>query len=119
MLAFWNSKHPAMMLDRIVVLAFCGWWVVKNFASMQLPTNIEWPSTNFEQRSVELDSITSGGPLKDGIPSIDSPKFMAFTQAREFVLADEPEVSVSICDDHGAYPFSILHLACNTLRQRW
>ena len=85
-----------MMLARIVVLAFCGWWVVKNFALAQLPTNIEWPNTNLEQRSVELDSITSGSPPKDGIPSIGSPKFVAITQAHEFILADEPVISMTI-----------------------
>lgn len=35
----------------------------------------EWPNTDFSRHSVEFDEIMSGGPPKDGIPSIDSPKF--------------------------------------------
>ncbi len=37
----------------------------------------EWPNTAFSKHSVELDEILSGGPPKDGIPSIDRPEFVA------------------------------------------
>ncbi|MEX2643353.1 MAG: DUF3179 domain-containing (seleno)protein, partial [Acetobacterales bacterium] len=31
----------------------------------------EWSSTDFSRHSVDLSEIRSGGPPKDGIPSID------------------------------------------------
>jgi hypothetical protein len=108
MFRFWNSRHPAMTLARAVVLAFGGWWLIKNFALAQLPASIEWPLTDFEQRSVDLDSITSGGPPKDGIPAIDDPKFVSVAQANSFVLPDEPVVTVSVNAEYRAYPLSIL-----------
>ncbi|MFT5394082.1 MAG: hypothetical protein ACI8PT_004289, partial [Gammaproteobacteria bacterium] len=49
--------------------------VLWTFASLQValgqvPGASEWPNTNFENRSVDLSEIVSGGPPKDGIPSI-------------------------------------------------
>jgi len=35
----------------------------------------EWAKTDFSRSSVDFASILSGGPPKDGIPSIDNPKF--------------------------------------------
>ncbi len=36
----------------------------------------EWPNTDFSRHSVDLAEIMSGGPPKDGIPSIDDPEFV-------------------------------------------
>ncbi len=38
---------------------------------------VEWPGTDFEQHSVDLAEIFSGGPPKDGIPAILEPQFLA------------------------------------------
>jgi hypothetical protein len=35
----------------------------------------EWPTTDFTKHVVALSGIKSGGPSKDGIPAIDSPRF--------------------------------------------
>ncbi len=66
----------------------------------------EWPRTDFDRRSVDLAEIVSGGPPKDGIPSIDAPRFRP---ASEVALADrEPVISVEIGDAARAYPLQIL-----------
>lgn len=63
--------------------------------------------TAFEISSVELARIQSGGPTKDGIPSIDNPMFELATGSSK--LADtEPVVTVKIGDDARAYPLQIL-----------
>ena len=42
---------------------------------------MEWPRTDFDRHSVPLDEIISGGPPKDGIPSIDDPTFVPVAEA--------------------------------------
>ena len=67
----------------------------------------EWPNTDFSKHSVPYDEIFSGGPPKDGIPSIDAPKFVAVGEAGE--LSDnEPVVGFGIGGDMRAYPLRIL-----------
>tara|TARA_Y100001934_G_C12370483_1_gene785984 strand:- start:247 stop:1239 length:993 start_codon:yes stop_codon:yes gene_type:complete len=63
--------------------------------------------TNFEMRSIDMGEIISGGPPKDGIPSIDAPKFGAIESVSH--LADtEPVVSVIINGDARAYTLQVL-----------
>jgi len=72
-----------------------------------LPTN-EFPKTDFENISVDMDSILSGGPPRDGIPSIDQPEFSTATEAQEWLGKDEPVVAFAVGDDARAYPLQIL-----------
>lgn len=73
----------------------------------------EWPRTDFAIHSVPFAEIKSGGPPKDGIPSIDSPHFERLASGRPpsrlSRLADtEPVISLAIEDDARAYPLRIL-----------
>ena len=67
----------------------------------------EWPITDFENRSIELDEILSSGPPKDGIPSIDD---LVFAPALEIKgLTDlEPVISVVVDSEARAHPLRIL-----------
>ncbi len=57
--------------------------------------------------SIPLHEILSGGPGKDGIPSIDAPRFVAAKDAN--YLADtDPGVGVTIGDESRFYPYRIL-----------
>ena len=66
-----------------------------------------WPKTDFSKHSVAFEEIMSGGPPKDGIPSIDDPKFVPLAEAKD-LAATEPVVSFRIGDDARAYPLRIL-----------
>ncbi len=68
----------------------------------------EFPLTDFDNRSVELDEIMSGGPPKDGIPSIDAPEFDTTEAAADWLPANEPVIALVIGDDARAYPLQIL-----------
>jgi len=59
------------------------------------------------KHSVPLDEIRGGGPPKDGIPSIDKPKFVSAASA-DFISDGEPGVAVEIDGDARFYPFQIL-----------
>ncbi len=67
----------------------------------------EWPDTDFSKHSVDLKDIMSGGPPKDGIPSIDHPKFVAVAESKD-LAPSEPVVGLTIEGDSRAYPLRIL-----------
>ena len=73
----------------------------------------EWPVTDFTKHTVALTDIRSGGPSKDGIPAIDSPRFEQLNAggtggwARN-IVENEPVISLVIGGDARAYPVRIL-----------
>lgn len=63
--------------------------------------------TDFSNVVIDLDEVLSGGPPKDGIPSIDNPQFVA--AANETTLTDrDPVVGLVLNGDARAYPLRIL-----------
>ncbi len=65
-------------------------------------------STDISKRSIELDELMSGGPPKDGIPSINNPKFVSISDANAWLGNQEPVILVSIDGQARAYPLQIL-----------
>ena len=63
--------------------------------------------TNGLKHIVPLDKIKGGGPPKDGIPSIDDPKF-AEVQGSQFVSDSDVVIGLEIDGDARAYPLFIL-----------
>ena len=61
-----------------------------------------------EKHTVPLDQIVSGGPPPDGIPSIDSPKFITANDADKFLGDSDKVVGININGDVRAYPLQIL-----------
>lgn len=66
-----------------------------------------WSQTDFSKSSVDFDTILSGGPPKDGIPSIDQPKFW-LAKDIEGLEADEPIIGLTVNGETKAYPIRIL-----------
>ncbi len=67
----------------------------------------EWPNTDFSQTSVDFEEILSGGPPKDGIPSIDDPEFIAVAEMED-LGPQEPVIGLEVNGDARAYPLRIL-----------
>lgn len=65
-------------------------------------------TTDFDIHSVPLGVFLSGGPPKDGIRSIDSPKFISIGEAAGEVVDREPVIVVEVNGDVRAYPLGIL-----------
>ncbi|MBI5378183.1 MAG: DUF3179 domain-containing protein [Thaumarchaeota archaeon] len=63
--------------------------------------------TNGIKHIVPLDKIKSGGPPKDGIPSIDTPKFTTAQEAN-FVSDDDLVIGVRLNGETKAYPLFIM-----------
>lgn len=64
--------------------------------------------TNGLKHSVPLEKIISGGLPKDGIPSIDNPKFVSIAEANKFLKDAEPGIVLDINSVQRFYPFQIL-----------
>lgn len=74
----------------------------------QAPALKEIMITDGTKHSVPLDEILGGGPPKDGIPSIDDPKFISVSSANKFLNDDEPGIALDIGGTQRFYPFQIL-----------
>jgi hypothetical protein len=66
-----------------------------------------WKKTDFNQSSIDFKEILSGGPPKDGIPSIDKPKFVPLDKLKG-LGGTEPVIGLEINGDARAYPLGIL-----------
>jgi hypothetical protein len=70
------------------------------------PSRAGW-TTDFDQHSVPLQEILSGGPPKDGIPAIDAPQFVPVSTA-DFLDDREPVIALELAGEVRAYPIQIL-----------
>lgn len=67
----------------------------------------EWPRTDFSKSSIAFEDILSGGPPKDGIPSIDRPQFLPLAKIVD-IAPTEPVVGLVLNGDARAYPLRVL-----------
>ena len=65
-------------------------------------------TTDFSQHNVPYTEILSGGPRKDGIPAINSPKFVNVEDAGNWLQPQDPVILVQIDGIARAYPTQIL-----------
>ena len=66
-----------------------------------------WNKTDFGKTTISWTEIMSGGPPKDGIPSIDQPIFQPVAETRD-LAANDPVIGVEIAGDARAYPLRVL-----------
>lgn len=64
--------------------------------------------TDFSRITVPLEEIVSGGPPKDGIPSIDSPRFESLAAADDWLEDREPVIVLEVGEETRVYPLRIL-----------
>jgi hypothetical protein len=95
--------------------------LIVNFVSKETPTNeiIEEEINEETQNEIKYtkdgvkylvnpDKIRSGGPPKDGIPSIDDPKFVSVKEANQWIEDDELVIAIDYKDVKRIYPFQIM-----------
>ena len=97
-------------------LGVIGVW---GFASTQLgqaqsslppdaPPALRQFATDYSKHNIDLSTLKSGGPPKDGIPSIDDPSFVSVGAARDWVAPKEPVILLEHKGTARAYPLQIL-----------
>ena len=64
--------------------------------------------TDWTRHTIAYDELLSGGPPRDGIPSIDAPQFVTATEAADWLADNEPIIALEIDGDARAYPLQIL-----------
>ncbi|MDP2497311.1 MAG: DUF3179 domain-containing protein [Candidatus Palauibacterales bacterium] len=64
--------------------------------------------TDFSRITVPPEEIVSGGPPKDGIPSIDEPRFQSIGEADSWLNPSDPVMVVEAGGEVRAYPLRIL-----------
>ena len=93
-------------LALVTLLAF-AWTTTVAMAEPSIWKIQGWSKTNFDKKSIEFKEILSGGPPKDGIPSIDRPKFIA-AKDDKVLSAQEPVIGLTLNGEAKAYPLRIL-----------
>jgi hypothetical protein len=90
-------------------LVVFSWQGITTTSAADLPYGWknEWPKTDFSKHIVKYDEIMSGGPPKDGIPSIDDPVFEKIIEI-DNIAPTEPVVGVVINGKAKAYPLRVL-----------
>ncbi len=68
----------------------------------------DFPKTDFSRHSIPYREIQSGGPPRDGIPSIDNPHFVSVNEADAWLRPQEPVVLLELDAEAKAYPLQIL-----------
>lgn len=64
--------------------------------------------TDFSRTTISFDEIMTGGPAKDGIPSIDEPAFESVAEADEWLSDPEAVQVVDLNGDVRAYPVQVM-----------
>ena len=67
----------------------------------------QW-DTDFTRTTISFDEIMTGGPPKDGIPSIDDPQFESIADADLWLDDLEPVQVVDLNGDIRAYPVQVM-----------
>lgn len=115
---------PYLYIPLAIVILLGGFWVWRNNtrtyplpqgASQAVSTSSS-PSANSSRaiettdgvlHSIPLDEILSGGPGKDGIPSIDDPRFLSASEA-VFLNNSDPGIGLTVEEESRFYPYRIL-----------
>ena len=100
-----NRKYSAIGIMVLASLSFFS--LFESSASAVSENTYIVITTDGVKHIVPLDKIRSGGPPKDGIPSIDNPKFVNANEA-EFVSDNDVVIGLEINGEIKAYPLSIL-----------
>jgi len=90
MLSLFVIIHLTLGVTQLTAQKFRGW------------------DTNLEKKSIDLNELISGGPPKDGIPSINNPKFVSPSSADSWLDPNEPVIAFEYNNVARAYPLQIL-----------
>ena len=69
---------------------------------------VGWDNTDFSKHTVSYLEIYSGGPGRDVVSPIDSPKFVEVASLPEYMEDNDPVISLQIDGEAKAYPLAIL-----------
>ncbi len=95
------------MLAHILVAGFISLALIGGAVASPALWRAEGWKTDFTKSRIDLGEILSGGPPRDGIPSIDKPIFAPIAEVKD-LAPTEPVIGLEIAGDARAYPLRIL-----------
>lgn len=102
-----RSRLPALLL---AILSTCALWAqVGDEKRILLPAGAGHKPFDVTKHGVPLEEIISPGPPKDGIPSIDEPKFVNAREANRFLRPESKVLAIAHGREAKAYPINILN----------
>lgn len=90
----------------LLVLCALALWPATGRADVDRWIGEGW-KTDFSKLSVPVHEVLSGGPPRDGIPSIDNPSFRPVSEVTD-IPGREPVIWLDVEGDARAYPLRIL-----------
>lgn len=105
-----TQRLAARQAGAIVLALLTGFWLaVSTLVAAADPDRwrAEGWKTDFSQSTIDFNSVMSGGPPRDGIPSIDDPGFLPVSEVSN-LDAKEPVMALKIDGKARAYPLRIM-----------
>jgi hypothetical protein len=99
------AQYALFVTLTAVVVTVAGLDVSEASAQSNYPSG--W-KTDWENRSVDLAEIMSGGVPRDGIPSVDAPRFVSIDAAANWLGDREPVIMLQTGASARAYPLQIM-----------
>ncbi|MFK7794896.1 MAG: DUF3179 domain-containing protein [Gammaproteobacteria bacterium] len=100
-------RESTILVTNLFVLLYLVWGLTV-FAEPPFADTHDWVNTDFSHASVELSGMIEGGPGKDGIRSIEQPKFETIESGEQWLDDREPVVVFTSEKESRAYPLQIL-----------
>ncbi|RMD67919.1 DUF3179 domain-containing protein, partial [Candidatus Pacearchaeota archaeon] len=103
-----KTNKASMMLALVTIAILASILVVFSTNSSNNPTGEQNSSQGKQENLIDPSEIVSGGVPKDGIPSIDSPKFVSADEADKWLDDDELVLALSYKGVNRVYPLQIM-----------
>ena len=100
------DMKPETMKKYILLPALLG--ILIYFINVKVVPAMTMNGFDLDEALIAEDQIKRGGPPRDGIPSIDKPKFVS-VDAVDFLKANDRVLGLVINNEARAYPVSILN----------
>ena len=110
------TDSPSVQHRLVFVLGLVGLWIVsvapgaraQSSLPPDAPPALQQFDTAYSKHNIDLSTLMSGGPPKDGIPSVDNPSFVSVGEASNWVSPEEPVILLEHKGTARAYPLQIL-----------
>ena len=103
-----SRKHELFEVGRLTTTGFFLAGAFTLFISPEHSESAQRNGFSIEDPLIPLEEILGGGPPRDGIPSIDFPKFILAAEA-DWLFPDSRIIGPDIEGDFRAYPLAILN----------
>ena len=103
-----GSRNKTLNTENIDVSLEDGGTFSKITATAPTASSREIFVTDGVKHSIPLNEILSGGPPKDGIPSIDDPEFTSPADTDDFLTDESIGLGVLLAGEARFYPYQVL-----------